>query len=206
VNTLYTIGHSTHSLERLIELLAMHRVGAVADVRSSPYSRYNPQFNREPLTTALERAAVTYVFLGRELGARREESACYRDGKVRFDLVAETPVFQEGLHRLRKGLRAYDVCLLCAEKDPIACHRTILVCRHMRGNGLAIRHILEDGAIEPHEDMERRLMRAVKVPESDLFAGPDELLEKAYTLQGARIACAETDRNVPADAPDGGRS
>ncbi len=195
---LFTIGHSTHTIERLIELLALHGISAVGDVRSSPYSRYNPQFNRETLQASLKAAGIAYVFLGKELGARCDDPACYADGKVQFDRVARTPLFQEGLARLRKGAASHRVCLLCAEKDPIACHRTILVCRHARSADIAIRHILEDGALEDHADTERRLMQTLNIPEDDLFASREELLAKAYALQGNKIAYEE---KAGADAP-----
>src|SRR5262245_48489594 len=98
--TLYTIGHSTHSMEHFTALLQGRGVTAVCDVRSQPYSRYNPQYNRERLKSALEQAGVSYVFLGEELGARRTEPSCYVDGKVQYDRVAQTASFQHGLARL----------------------------------------------------------------------------------------------------------
>jgi len=193
MSVLFTIGHSTHTIERLIQLLAVHEISAVGDVRSSPYSRYNPQFNREPLCKALKKAGIAYVFLGKELGARSDDPDCYRDGKVQFDRVAQSATFQEGLRRLRKGIASHRVCLLCAEKDPIACHRTILVCRHARSEDTEIKHILEDGSLEDHADTERRMMRTLKVPEADLFASRNELLDKAYAMQGEKMAYKEKD-------------
>jgi uncharacterized protein (DUF488 family) len=102
-NILYTIGHSTHSIEELIRLLNGHAVNAVCDVRSSPYSQYNPQFNRESLQKALKASGISYVFLGDELGARPDDPACYMDGKVRFECVAGTDRFRDGIERLRIG-------------------------------------------------------------------------------------------------------
>ncbi len=191
MNQLYTIGHSTHTVERLIELLRLHGIGAVGDVRSSPFSRYNPQFNREPLRHALREAAIEYVFLGGELGARPRERSCYVDGTVQFDRVARLPSFRRGLQRLDAGMEAYRVALLCAEKDPIGCHRMILVCRALRAGGVTIGHILEDGMLERNEDAELRLMRALGVAENDLFSSADEQVERAYDLQASRIAYTE---------------
>jgi len=188
---LLTIGHSTLSLEELVSQLIDHGVAVVCDVRSSPYSRHNPQFNREPLQDGLKAAGIGYVYLGNLLGARSDNPAHCKNGKVRFDRVARSEGFREGLRRLRKGVGGHRICLLCAEKDPIACHRTILVCRHMRSRDLAIRHILEDGSLENHRDAERRLMRELKIPEDDLFASREELIENAYARQGERIAYAE---------------
>ena len=190
---IFTIGHSNHPQATLLGLLGRHGIAAVADVRSSPYSRHNPQFNREPLERALRAAGVAYVHLGRELGGRPADRACYVDGKVRFDLIARTPLFQAGLDRLRAGMRRQRLCILCAEKDPIACHRFLLVCRHLAAPGIAIRHILEDGSLEDHEAADRRLLALLKIPGRDLFAGAAEQIEKACTTQAARIT-----RNAPA--------
>ena len=192
-NILYTIGHSTHSIEELIRLLKAHTVTAVCDVRSSPYSQYNPQFNRESLQKALKTSGVSYVFLGDALGARPDDPVCYMDGKVRFERVADTDRFQQGLDRLRIGIQRIRVSLVCAEKDSVMCHRMILVCRHMRGDDIEILHILEDGAIESNIETERRLMKSLKIAETNLFMSYEELVETAYDRQGERIAHTEKD-------------
>lgn len=171
----------------------MHAVSAVVDVRSSPYSRYNPQFNREPLRAALRDAEIEYVYLGKELGARTPVRECYVEGKVRFDRLAKTPLFRFGLQRLSKGLEEFNACLLCAEKDPLLCHRTILVCRNVRSPELRIQHILEDGSLEDNADAEQRLLRLHHIESNDLFMSDEELVEKAYDLQGEKIAYGEND-------------
>ncbi|MBD3242285.1 MAG: DUF488 family protein [Chitinivibrionales bacterium] len=196
MNELYTIGHSTHTIERLVELLRLHGIGAVGDVRSSPFSRFNPQFNREPLQQTLREAAIEYVFLGNELGARPRERSCYVDGKVQFTRVARLPSFARGLERLRVGMDTYRTTLLCAEKDPIGCHRMILVCRALRSGATKIRHILEDGTLEENDDTELRLMRELDIRENDLFASVDEQIERAYDQQASRIAYAEGGDNA----------
>lgn len=188
MHTLYTIGHSNHTLEHFLRLLRQHGISAIADVRSSPYSRYSPQFNREALHAALKQAGVAYAFLGKELGARCEDRSCYKDGQVRFELVAQTEPFKAGLERLRTGAQSYRIAIMCSEKDPIGCHRMILVCRNLRRPDMAIAHILEHGELESTADAERRLMRELDVPENDLFASREELVERAYDMQGERIA------------------
>ena len=95
--TVFTIGHSTHALEAFIALLRRHDVTAVADVRSAPYSRFNPQFNREPFADALVSEGLRYVFLGNSLGGRSDDPACCEDGRIRYDRVAETESFKSGL-------------------------------------------------------------------------------------------------------------
>ena len=185
---IYTIGHSTHTIDRFMELVLMHEISAVCDVRSDPYSRFNPQFNREVLQKELKRKGIAYVYLGKELGPRSDDPSCYVDGKIRYDRLAETGLFREGLGRLRQGMASHRIALMCAEKDPIMCHRTILVCRHLRADNTKIRHILEDGSIEENPESMTRLRRVLKLQEADLFATPEEMIERAYDIQGEKIA------------------
>jgi uncharacterized protein (DUF488 family) len=187
-STIYTIGHSTHALEHFIHLLTAHGVTAVADVRSRPYSRFNPQFNREDLQAALKDAGVAYVFLGRELGARPDDPSCYLDGTVRYDRLAGMQFFQDGLARVVEGAHRYRIALMCAEKDPLTCHRTILVCRHLAERGVAVQHILEDGRLESHEAAVARLLDELGLGQRDLFRTRDELIADAYAQRGEQIA------------------
>lgn len=187
----YTIGHSTHSTKKLIQLLAGHDVTAVADVRSQPYSRTNPQFNRESLRAELKTASIAYVFLGRELGARTENRGCYIDGHVQYDLLARTVLFQEGLTRIAQGIGSHRIALMCAEKDPLMCHRAILVCRHLTVRGITAQHIVENGRLESHEDAVTRLLEELDIPERDLFRTRDDLIIEAYSRRGQQIAYRE---------------
>lgn len=187
----YTVGHSTHSMKKLLDLLRRNEITAVADVRSQPYSRMNPQFNREPMRDALKSTGISYGFLGRELGARSEDRGCYVDGKVQYDRLAKTNLFQRGLARLIDGATRYRIALLCAEKDPLTCHRTILVVRHLVARGLRAAHILEDGRLEHHDDALSRLLKEVGVSERDFFKPRQELVDEAYTKRGSEIAYVE---------------
>lgn len=187
--TLFTVGHSTHPMNRFIDLLKRHGITAVADVRSQPYSRVNPQFNREVLGATLKQNGIAYVFLGKELGARSDDPKCYIDGKVSYERLATSTTFKDGLERLREGMKLHKVVLMCAEKDPLSCHRTILVSRHVIDNlGFAVQHILADGRLEEHGAAMRRLMNLLKMPEADMFNSRQELLSQAYETQGERIA------------------
>jgi uncharacterized protein (DUF488 family) len=191
---LFTIGHSTQTWEQFLELLTRHRIGAIGDVRSSPYSARFPQFNREILDRALRGANIRYVFLGDELGARRAERECYVDGVARYDRIARTAAFHAGLERVQTGADRFRLALMCAERDPLECHRTILICRQFRNN-MDIRHILGDGRIETHTDAETRLLAEEKVPGDDLFTPREQLIAKAYDRRGNKIAfheCGET--------------
>ncbi|MBD1814520.1 DUF488 domain-containing protein [Microcoleus vaginatus DQ-U2] len=199
---LFTIGHSNLSIEAFVLLLQQHGITAVADVRSHPFSRYLPHFNKSDITASLSSAGIQYVFLGKELGARPEDLSCYdTSGKALYDRIAATPLFSQGIQRLLKGASNYKICLMCAEKDPITCHRTILVCHKLREFNLEINHILSDGKLESHQDLEKRLLikfnKGKKTEEPiqlSLFElNPDvktEIvnLESAYYLHGLEIA------------------
>jgi len=184
----FTIGHSTHPLEHFLKLLRQHGITALCDIRSKPYSRMNPQFNRENLKESLRKCGIAYVFLGKELGARSEDPSCYARGKVQYHRLAGTDLFQQGLDRVREGMKSYRLVLMCSEKDPLECHRAVLVARHLHALGLAVQHILADGRLESHADALSRLLRQLNLPEHDLFRSPEDVLEDAYRIQGEGIA------------------
>jgi uncharacterized protein (DUF488 family) len=172
----------------LIELLTKHGITAIADVRSSPHSRFNPQFNRENLRRNLKRLGIAYVFLGSELGARSEDPRCYVAGKVHYDRLARTELFQEGIRRIARGVSKQKIALMCAEKDPLTCHRAILICRHLPADEIGVQHILADGRLESHADALTRLLRELGIAGSELFRSRDELIIEAYSRRGEQIA------------------
>lgn len=186
---IFTIGHSTHELETFLGLLDRHGVTVVADVRSRPFSRLQ-WYNADVLPAALKEQGIKYVPLGRELGARREEANCYVDGQAVYECVALLPLFRDGIQRILQGAAHHDIALMCAEKEPLDCHRTVLVCRHLRPHGLHIQHILADGELEEHGDAEKRLMRMMDVGptlfEPDLTE--EDLIRRAYEARGKQIA------------------
>jgi uncharacterized protein (DUF488 family) len=186
---IYTIGHSKHPIDGFIALLQQHGVNALADVRSTPYSRFNPQFNKDRLQTALAAAGIRYVFLGEELGARSKDPSCYdEEGRVSYAKLALTETFRKGVERLLTGLQQHRIAIMCAEREPLDCHRTILVSRELEKAGVPVTHILHDGSLEPHHQAMRRLASDLKLTSTDLFRTPDELIEDAYEKQGSRIA------------------
>lgn len=196
---IFTIGHSTHSQEHFIALLRQHGIVALCNVRSTPYSRVNPQFNREELRQSLRANGIIYVFLGKELGARSEDPACYEHGKVQYDRLANTDLFRRGIERVQEGMKKYKLAIMCAEKEPLECHRTILVARHLAALGLDVQHIHADGRLESHMDAVSRLVRMLNLPEHNMFHSREELLADAYHLQEERIAY-ESGPTVPTDA------
>jgi uncharacterized protein (DUF488 family) len=184
---LFTVGHSTHTLEYFLSLLEKHRVEVVCDVRSVPYSQHNPQFNREALKEQLQAVGISYVFLGKELGARSDNPACYIDGKVQYNHLVDEPNFAEGLRRLGIGIGRFRVALMCAERDPLSCHRTILVCRELRAPDLCIEHILADGSIETNAAAEKRLLSMLNI-RPDMIHDERDCIEQAYEMQASHIA------------------
>jgi uncharacterized protein (DUF488 family) len=189
--SIYTIGHSNRTAEEFLALLVENELTAVADVRSQPYSRMNPQFNRESLAEFLGKHEIAYVFLGEELGARSRDPACYVDGKVQYDALARTKSFERGLDRVEKGALRYRLALMCAEKEPLACHRFILVARHLARRGFQLRHIIDPGVVEDHEASTARLLAELRMDSMHLFGTQDDLVELAYERQAARIAFSQ---------------
>lgn len=191
---LFTIGHSHRELDELLGTLQTHEITAVADVRSQPFSRLRPQFNQGTLRAALRDARISYVFLGEQLGARRQEPECYVAGKARYELIAQLPLFRQGIDRVRRGIAGgHRLVLLCAELDPLVCHRTILVCRELRraGETADFLHILADSAVEQQADTEARLLTVTGRDRYDLFRSRQELLDEAYDRQAEKIAYVE---------------
>ena len=191
---IFTIGHSNHSLEDFLALLSRHRVTAVADVRSAPWSRFNSHFNRNALSAALKVQGIRYVYLGRELGGRPDDPALYDDGgHVRYERVARTRDFQAGVARVVRGAANHRIALMCAEKEPLHCHRTHLVARALHAEGVEVAHVLADGGLEHHaRTMNRLTANAGGKPDGDLF--PDELIEETAKDRSGRIAFADRNR------------
>jgi uncharacterized protein (DUF488 family) len=187
-HTLYTIGHSNHALEVFLTLIAQHQIDTLGDVRSSPYSKYNPQFNREAFASSLAQIGVQYAYWGNDLGARQLEEKFLAGGQVDFGKYTQSAKFQTALSRLRSAVPTSRIALMCAEKDPITCHRTILVTRALRKESFNIRHIREDGSLETPEQAERRLLKLFDLPPGDLLSSEAELVQLAYDKQAKEIA------------------
>ena len=196
---LYTIGHSNNNIEKFIALLQEHKVTAIADVRSHPYSRYLSHFSQAELKFYLKEAKLDYVFLGKELGARPEDENCYVEGKAIYEKIAARESFTQGIERLTKGSEKYNIALLCAEKDPINCHRAVLICQHLRNYNLNINHIHQDSSLESHQELEARLLdlhgynkpKQLSLLEPTLQLSKAEALQEAYINQGLKIAYVE---------------
>jgi uncharacterized protein (DUF488 family) len=185
---IFTIGYSSFSVDVFIKTLKKYKINAVVDVRSQPYSQFKPEFNRESLKKELLKNNIAYVFLGEECGARVTDPNCYIDGKVNYDLVAQNQKFKAGLERIKNGMVKYNIVLMCAEKDPINCHRMILVCRNLQSSGVQIKHILSNGRFEDHKNSEQRLLNLYNLSYPDMFRSDEQKLDNAYSQQGKKIA------------------
>jgi uncharacterized protein (DUF488 family) len=185
---LLTIGHSNVAAERLIGMLRSAAVDAVADVRSTPASRRFPWFSGKNLAARLQQQGVRYAAFGDALGGRPRDRSLYRDGVADYEAMAKQPEFCAGLDRLLAVARRHRVCLMCAEREPLDCHRCLLVGRALAECGLTIGHILHDGTIEPHAATEARLLAGSR-QDADLFvAGQGERLAAAYRRRARAVA------------------
>ena len=207
--TVLTIGHSTHSVAAFIDLLRSHGVTALADVRAAPYSRFNPQFNRETLVDNLNAHGIAYVFLGRELGGRSDDLALFDDGRISYERLGRTRSFRAGLDRVVKGATDYRIALMCAEREPLECHRCLLVAPALEARGFLVAHIWPDGRLEPHDEAMSRLLDIHGLQDSieDQRLFPRSLAERvsaAVARQAHRFAYrSETRSNGLAPLPDG---
>lgn len=152
--TIWTVGHSRHPLPALLGVLRGPGIEVVADIRSRPFSRYNPQFNREKFGAELHAAGLSYLFLGAELGGRPPEPEFYdSEGHVRYGALARTERFETGLRRLLAESDRQRVAILCSEEDPRRCHRRLLVTRVLAARGVSVLHIRGDGSVVREEDL-----------------------------------------------------
>jgi uncharacterized protein (DUF488 family) len=191
----FSVGHSNIPAERFIALLRGAGVSAVADVRSMPVSRFCPWFSGKNLAPLLEREGIDYSFHGDALGGRPRDASLYCDGIADYEAMARQPEFQAGIGVLlaaaeerRTGGR---MCLMCAEREPLDCHRCLLVGRVLAARGVTIGHILHDGTIEPHATTERRLLELEGEDTAvlDLFpTGQNEQVAAAYRHRARAVA------------------
>lgn len=185
---LLTIGHSNHPAERFTALLKGAGVAAIADVRSVPFSRRFPWFSGKTLAERLPRHGIAYLAFGETLGGRPRDPALYCDGIADYAAMAESAEFRSGLDSVVAEARRHRLCLLCAEREPLDCHRCLLVGRALAKRGLSLGHILGDGRIEPHADTEERLLAGSGATAADLFQDRPARLAEAYRRRARAVA------------------
>ncbi len=208
MSKIYTIGHSSHKIEFFLNLLKSNNINCLVDVRSMPYSKYTPQFNVNGLKRFLNSNGLHYMFLGEELGARREDRSLYTiEGYLDFEKVSKTHLFNLGIERIETGIeKGCHIALMCAEKDPIDCHRSILVAREFHKLNYSVNNILENGKIQTQEDLEKRLLDMYFPDRMQLTLfdveerkSDSELIEQAYRLRNKDMgySIAEEKENIP---------
>jgi uncharacterized protein (DUF488 family) len=180
--SIFTIGHSNRTLDEFLSLLRASEVTAVADVRSVPYSKYCPHFRSEELKEFLSRNDVAYVYMGHQLGGRPADRAFYSDGKVDYEKVRESQAFLEGIARVLSGMDSYRIALMCAEREPLQCHRCLLVGRYLHEHSVDVRHIVDSSETASQGEVEQHLLRMHGFDGSDLFSSKQDMLAIAYKL------------------------
>jgi uncharacterized protein (DUF488 family) len=151
---IYSIGHSNHSMDTFLGLLRQHAIDVLADVRSAPYSKYCPQFDKQALEAAVPEASLQYLYLGRELGGRPDGAEYYdENGYVLYWRRAQASEFLDGVERLERGRQQYRIALMCSEEDPAGCHRHLLIGRVLAARGVALEHIRGDGRLQTADDL-----------------------------------------------------
>ncbi|MDQ0148487.1 DUF488 family protein [Eubacterium multiforme] len=157
---IFTIGHSNYSIERLIDMLRHFNINCVVDVRGTPYSKYNVQFDKEAIRYSLKKAGFSYIYMGEELAAKRKTKESYnKEGYADFEKVIKEDNFKIGIERLKNGLKkGYKIALLGAMQNPIRCQRGILLGKFLKENGIKVNHILDDYSIASQEDIEKEIL------------------------------------------------
>lgn len=190
---MYTIGYSKYNIKLFINKLKKYNINVLVDVRSMPYSKRFPSFNREILQNELKKNNIKYIYMGKELGARREDVNSYTDGRVDFEKVVNEEIFIEGINRLILGKsRGYNIVLMCSENNPMECHRTILISRELTNRGVEIKHIYDDFIIN-QKDIEEELVNKYFPNKNQLNFLEEEIdyntmLKESYKKKSYEIA------------------
>ena len=188
-----TIGHSNHSAEGFVSLLARHGVTAAVDVRSVPYSRRYPHFSRDVLKAFLQQHGFKYESLGRWLGGRSDDPVHYDDdGRVRYDVLAQSELFEDGIESVLRGSKEHTIALMCSEARPEDCHRSLLIGQHLSDVfDVQVEHILRDGVSETHAEMCDRLTGLDQ--QTSMFTR-EEAVSVALQRQAEKVAYIDVGR------------
>lgn len=189
-NEILSLGHSSLAFPRFLGLLKSAQVTAVADVRSSPYSGRFPWFSQREMKGALKEAGVAYAFLGKELGGRPASPELYRGSVADYDAMARTSLFHSGLERLLQGSQTHRIAMVCSERDPLHCHRCLLVGRQLAQRHVQVTHLNFEGGSETQSQVEDRLLREEKLFADDLLKSHAERLAEAYLKRSRQVAYA----------------
>lgn len=195
----YTIGYAHHTQESFLHLLERYKIQCVIDVRTVAYSKFHPQFNKEPLKYFLNSHGILYKQMKEAFGIVRPESNLINgQGYLDFTQLALLPEFKEGVEQILRGVKkGYRIAFMCAEKSPCDCHRSTLVGRNLRERGCEVYHILWNGTIETQEDLEAELLERYYPSDNqlDLFGmSKARKIDKVYELQSNQIVAVNGKR------------
>ncbi|WP_114096590.1 DUF488 family protein [Thalassospira profundimaris] len=182
---IFTVGYAGHDRDSLLALFKAHGITAVADIRTFRRSSYWTAFDADSFGPFLRENGIAYVFMGDVMGGKPQVPELYPDGQLDYDLMAKTPDFKTGIERLVAGAAKYRICLMCAEKDPLDCHRTLLIAPALKQAGFDLRHLVE-GRIETQSDTESRMVAINGGDVPDLFASAANDRDADYKLALAR--------------------
>ena len=193
----WTLGHSSQPFERFSSLLRSSGITAVADVRSSPYSRHFPHFNRDNLKEYLKRDGISYVFMGKELGGRPADPKLFVNGVANYEKMSETTSYKNGLERVIRGASEHRIALVCSEAHPLDCHRCLLVGRSLIEGKHEIDHILPDGSIRSQNRIETDMVAMTGRVDPDFFMSASEIVDAAYRERASQVAYSNVIRSRP---------
>lgn len=193
----YTIGHSNYALVEFVKRLEPYHIQYVVDIRGTPYSKYNVEYNKERVGALLKPYGLGYIYMGQEFAAQRRDKSLYtKEGYADFEKAGKDVDFLRGIERLRQGLaKGYHIVLMGARQNPVECHRMILVGRYLITHGFEVRHILHEGGWKTQKEMEQRLLHyyhteAVQIP---LDLGTGNLMDEQEIL---RDCYAKANRSI----------
>lgn len=192
MNDLYTIGHSQHPIQKFISLLKQHNVNFVIDVRSIPYSKYASMYDRENIRNELKSANISYSFMGKYFGARQDDKSLYaKEGYLDFKKVVKWDTFKKGMDNVIRGMETNRIALMCLEKNPIDCHRALLVANAFYHKGYSVKHILENGEIVTHQELNEELIN-LYFPDRNQMSffdnrNDEDYLDDAYKIRNKTI-------------------
>ncbi len=188
---IYTVGYAGHDRDSLLALFRGHGISAVADIRTFKRSSYWTAFDSDSFGPFLRENGIAYVFLGDVMGGKPQIPDLYPDGQLDYELMAQMPEFKSGIGRLVSGAEKYRICLMCAEKDPLDCHRTLLIAPALKDAGFDLRHLVE-GRVENQSETDARMVKINGGDVPDLFAAaapdPDADVKLALAKQIKRVA------------------
>lgn len=190
---IFTVGHSNYEADKFIKILQSHSIKMLIDVRSEPYSKYCPQFNKDVIEQILLNNGIKYLFLGSELGARPKDENCYVSGKVSFEKLKDSELFKQGISSVLEQSSKYRIAVMCSEKEPLNCHRAILISRVLEQQDYTVRHILDENELLDHKELETQLLKKFKIEKTlfDTESSEQVNLQEAYQEQEKIISHQE---------------